>query len=267
MKCISKNKIVLIIIGIILLTPIIIKKLILESRIFTFIESETNWLSFWGSYIGSIISSLIAIFILYKQLDQNHAENETNRKLQLNNIKYQQARSWLKDMREACIANIYSYDTNDVIEILNTMQIDKYQAYLQIKKLFSNLAKTDTGVAFLGNNSTAFSKEFHTKRTEYFVRYKSLINDIKLLVASTINVDNNIYGDCLRYIENNGASKAFMEYIKNYSTSNQLNTVINLSIAAAKYIDNCPNYFEEVRTFTLEYISKEENNINNICKN
>ena len=33
---------------------------------------SSSWLDFWGSYIGAVLSSAIALYILYKQNQQNH---------------------------------------------------------------------------------------------------------------------------------------------------------------------------------------------------
>ena len=39
-----------------------------------------DWLSFYGSYIGLVIASLITLYVLYKQLQHNHEDNEKTRR-------------------------------------------------------------------------------------------------------------------------------------------------------------------------------------------
>lgn len=43
--------------------------------LFPITGDSSSWLSFWGSYIGAVLSSAIALYILYKQNQQNHTEN------------------------------------------------------------------------------------------------------------------------------------------------------------------------------------------------
>lgn len=91
----------------IILIPCLINLIMIQPRIYRIVGNDTSWLSFWGSYIGSVISSAIALFILWKQLNQNHQENDDNRKLQLKNIEYQQKTQWLNLLRSK-YADCYS---------------------------------------------------------------------------------------------------------------------------------------------------------------
>lgn len=102
----------------VILIPCLINLIMIQPRIYRIVGNDTSWLSFWGGYIGSVISSAIALFILWKQLNQNHQENEEsrilnhqenedNRKLQLKNIEYQQKTQWLNLLRSK-YADCYS---------------------------------------------------------------------------------------------------------------------------------------------------------------
>lgn len=77
---------------------------------------SSSWLDFWGSYIGAVLSSAIALYILYKQNQQNHIENIANRNLQLSVIKYNQELDKLQDLRSALVDFQASFD---YIEITN----------------------------------------------------------------------------------------------------------------------------------------------------
>lgn len=93
---------------IMILLPLIIDRIIGDMM------SMGDLASAYVEYIGVIISSLLAFVILYKQLDENHKENEVtreqnrkenenNRKLQTDILNYQQEKVWLDDLRKASV--------------------------------------------------------------------------------------------------------------------------------------------------------------------
>lgn len=97
-------------------TPLIINTLMVQPMLFPITGDSSSWLSFWGSYIGAVLSSAIALYILYKQNQQNHTENIANRNLQLSVIKYNQELDKLRDLRTALVDFQASFD---YIEITN----------------------------------------------------------------------------------------------------------------------------------------------------
>ena len=100
----------------IIVTPLIINTLMVLPMQFPITGDSTSWLDFWGSYIGAVLSSAIALYILYKQNQQNHIENIANRNLQLSVIKYNQELDKLRDLRTALVDFQASFD---YIEINN----------------------------------------------------------------------------------------------------------------------------------------------------
>ena len=100
----------------IIVTPLIINILMVQPILFPITGDSSSWLDFWGSYIGAVLSSAIAIYILYKQNQQNHIENIANRNIQLSVIKYNQELDKLRDLRTALVAFRASFD---YIEITN----------------------------------------------------------------------------------------------------------------------------------------------------
>ena len=100
----------------IIVTPLIINILMVQPILFPITGDSSSWLDFWGSYIGAVLSSAIAVYILYKQNQQNHIENIANRKIQLSVIKYNQELDKLRDLRTALVAFRASFD---YIEITN----------------------------------------------------------------------------------------------------------------------------------------------------
>ena len=101
----------------IIATPLIINTLMVQPMLFPITGDSSSWLSFWGSYIGAVLSSAIALYILYKQNQQNHTENIANRNLQLSVIKYNQELDKLRDLRTALVDFQASFDYMEITNI------------------------------------------------------------------------------------------------------------------------------------------------------
>lgn len=101
----------------IIVTPLIINTLMVQPILFPITGDSSSWLSFWGSYIGAVLSSAIALYILYKQNQQNHTENIANRNLQLSVIKYNQELDKLRDLRTALVDFQASFDYMEITNI------------------------------------------------------------------------------------------------------------------------------------------------------
>ena len=101
----------------IIVTPLIINTLMVQPILFPITGDSSSWLSFWGSYIGAVLSSAIALYILYKQNQQNHTENIVNRNLQLSVIKYNQELDKLRDLRTALVDFQASFDYMEITNI------------------------------------------------------------------------------------------------------------------------------------------------------
>ena len=101
----------------IIVTPLIINTLMVQPMLFPITGDSSSWLSFWGSYIGAVLSSAIALYILYKQNQQNHTENIVNRNLQLSVIKYNQELDKLRDLRTALVDFQASFDYMEITNI------------------------------------------------------------------------------------------------------------------------------------------------------
>lgn len=101
----------------IIVTPLIINTLMVQPMLFPITGDSSSWLSFWGSYIGAVLSSAIALYILYKQYQQNHTENIANRNLQLSVIRYNQELDKLRDLRTALVDFQASFDYMEITNI------------------------------------------------------------------------------------------------------------------------------------------------------
>ena len=101
----------------IIVTPLVINALMVRPKLFPITGDSSSWLGFWGSYIGAVLSSAIALYILYKQNQQNHTESIANRNLQLSVIKYNQELDKLRDLRTALVDFQASFDYMEITNI------------------------------------------------------------------------------------------------------------------------------------------------------
>lgn len=118
----------------IIVTPLIINTLMVQPTLFPITGDSSSWLGFWGSYIGAVLSSAIALYILYKQNQQNHIENIRNQNLQLSIIKYNQELEKLRDLRTALINFQTSFDYIEINDIA-TKFIDGHYGEEERKRL------------------------------------------------------------------------------------------------------------------------------------
>lgn len=124
---------------IVLIAPLLINFLILQPAFFSFVGEDTDWLGFWGAYIGTVLSSMIAFYVLHKQLEQNHNENEYNRKLQISIFEYQQNSIWLLNLKNKFVEFFKAFSQNDIIMLgdLYAMSSNKRQIIEEIKRIMN----------------------------------------------------------------------------------------------------------------------------------
>lgn len=60
--------------------PVLLNFIIFIPAFSPIVGGSSDWLSFYGSYIGLVIASLITLYVLYKQLQHNHEDNEKTRR-------------------------------------------------------------------------------------------------------------------------------------------------------------------------------------------
>lgn len=87
--------IITIVLMIALILPLGINALYLISTDCEVLHKPSEWTMFWGGYLGAIISAAVAFIILHIQRKENDKQNDTNRNIQINTIKYQQELSRL----------------------------------------------------------------------------------------------------------------------------------------------------------------------------
>lgn len=118
----------------VVVTPIVMNIFMIQPKFFTFVGNDSSWLGFWGSYIGAVLSSAIALFVLFRQQQQNHFENMRNRSLQIAVIKYSQELEKFRDLRTALIDFQGSFDYIEITKIAERF-IDGYYDNVEYEKL------------------------------------------------------------------------------------------------------------------------------------
>jgi len=167
-------------------------------------NASSSWLSFWGGYIGSIISALIAMFILWKQLNQNHDESEKNRQqnhdeseknrqqnhdeseknreLQLAILKHGQEKARLSELKKALANYMSSFNYLEIDRVADNMINGKYdqEDYKCLTNLLSdvNEKKTILGMLFPENLEPDFLKKYDFAFDKLYVIYTFTITDV-----------------------------------------------------------------------------------------
>lgn len=165
----------------IIATPLIINTLIVQPILFPITGDSSSWLSFWGSYIGAVLSSAIALYILYKQNQQNHTENIANRNLQLSVIKYNQELDKLRDLRTALVDFQASFDYMEITNIASKF-IDGYfseEERARLKYLVRDIDEKGfkaTLLLDLMSNSNSVN-EFNLVYNKIYNRYGLILGD------------------------------------------------------------------------------------------
>lgn len=167
------------IIIIIIVAPLIL--FMLGYAIFKFLKANPNWLSFLGSYIGVVISSAIAFYVLYEQLEQNHRENDENRKLQMNILEHQQKTAWLADLKNRLIDYHFAFSQNDINKLANLYNSysNKEHIMSEIKRLRDLMSAKSLGVEISFHDNTdeeekKFVERLESHKNEFYALLKDL---------------------------------------------------------------------------------------------
>ena len=163
------------------ITPLILNIIMIQPVIFSIAGNDSSWLGFWGSYIGSILSSSIAIFILYKQQEQNHKENEDNRKLQLSVIEYNHELEKLRDLRSALIDFQVSFDYIEITKIAERFIDGHYgeEEYIRLKNLVRDIDEKSFKATTILDlmSSSIYVKNFNLLYNNIYNSYCLIIDD------------------------------------------------------------------------------------------
>lgn len=169
----------------IIVTPLIINTLMVQPMLFPITGDSSSWLSFWGSYIGAVLSSAIALYILYKQNQQNHTENIANRNLQLSVIRYNQELDKLRDLRTALVDFQASFDYMEITNIASKF-IDGHfseEERVRLKYLVRDIDEKGFKATLLLDlmSSSNSVNEFNLAYNKIYNRYGLILGDFSFL--------------------------------------------------------------------------------------
>lgn len=195
-KWMQKYRWTIIIVILVTSIPIAINFILLFPSFTSIMGDNTEWLSFWSGYI----SAAVAFVILHiqrmdskKQIEnnkkENKRENEENRKLQLNILKYQQEMQWLNMFRQASIEYVSAYTYNDLVHSINVMRENPKDAFKILGHLLERLAKCDTNLAYVGMRGKNMEKLYNTCAS-FFILYNDVIDDVQHIMVYIINSKN-----------------------------------------------------------------------------
>lgn len=272
--------------GVILLiisVPIIINCLILKPAIFKFVGKDTDWLNFWGAYIGTVLSSCIAFYVLHKQLSQNNNENENNRTLQINILKYQQKTQWLTELKTKLAEYYKSFSFNDINAIANRMLTKETIAYIQIKETrvslkqiidSFNIADFSKGIMF-SNELTKEEINILEKLKSYSDEFCALLEDFDWYMYEVFALNGN--DDSLKEMYKNKTKKYQQEEHTHISKSRRIWDIIieydykitskNKAIISTRIKEAMQNIkADDIQKTIVELLDYEQEKINKIIQ-
>lgn len=251
--------------------PIIINFSLLIPSFTPVVGTNIEWLSFFGSYIAAIIPALGSFIILFIQREDNHRENkkrewenERNRQLQLDVLKYQQEMQWLNENREILIDCALALDKDHLVELAHKLEISQDILY-DVKSVLDNLVRCDSTVGFMYvSQKTEEYNDFNTQRSSAYIMFRDALLDLQ-----EINI-------LFRQTGFNRRRLVLQERLQQGYIHKGLNAVIskfpseqdflnsNAAEVSAMLISITPDLFEETRKAALTYIKSEENRISRI---
>ena len=242
-----------------------INYLLLIPAIGPVVGNNIHWLAFWGSYLAALIPTVGAFMILYIQRrdslvenEKRRKENEENRNLQINILKYQQEMQWLNEKKGILIDFALSLNKDDLIELSNKIAANQ-DIMPDINNLLANLVKNDSRVGFMRvSEKTDRFKEFNTKRQSAFNIHRDALLDLQEInilfmrtpVAQRVPVLHNRLQQGLIH---SGLRDIIFSYPFE-SVFLQQNPV-EISI---KLIATLPDLLEDTRKVALDYVKSEE---------
>lgn len=259
----------------IILVPWVINYIMIQPRICEITGNDTSWLSFWGGYIGSIISSSIALLILWQQLKQNHQENDDNRKLQLNNIKYQQKNQWLNLLRSKLADYYYSFCFHDLtfLEVKIYEKGNRNDIRNEIKVMYDRMSNAYFSVGiFFPENIDSEEKKMLSEIKKITERFHATLSDLDWYILTFANLSGSFElnkGFCKnkteeyeRFVKSDLSHDRIWNFIKEngYNIFDKQNEIVSTYLDAVFNVLNPDNVQEDIANL----IDYEQNKIDKI---
>ena len=250
------------IVAISLIAPIAINYALLIPSFAPVVGTNIDWLSFFGSYIAAIIPALGAFIILFIQREDNHKENEQNRQLQINVLKYQQEMQWLNDTKGILIDFAFSVSENELRDILNQMNrsLDVSQ---QLKVLIRNVGYNQARVKCMSKtHNTDHYRDYISVNAKVYKKYNEILMDLQHLNMLFLTTDQTRQKSLLDIYEKSDDISDHLKSLIKGSTSKEAFLNKGVFKASSPIVDSADGLFEEMIGVSLMYIEVEEARIN-----
>lgn len=164
--------IIAIVLIVVLVLPLGINALYLISTNCEVLHKPSEWTMFWGSYLGAIISAGVALIILHIQRKENEEQNNSNRDLQINTLKYQLEQSRLDNFMSIASELITAIDPlalkttcrqlqNDNVRLIEKKILDGINYIRRVRlQFFLYLSESDPQQKSLGEKADKITGEF-----------------------------------------------------------------------------------------------------------
>lgn len=245
-----------------IIAPIILNFVLLCPSVTPIVGDNIAWLSFWGGYLGAIISSTMAFIILLIQYKQNHAENEANRKLQINILSYQQEIQWLNALRKACADLLMEMNKNIYIEIIQKLRTNPSEALQLARQCYDVVGEASTAIGILCYKPLPSVVEIDKTRNHAVELHRTIIGDVIALIQY-YNFDFDKIVSLVKVSPN--ASEELKTIINRQphidGQQNILNFLVNCIMLRAQEI---PKYSTSINESFNVYLAMEQRRLDNI---
>lgn len=236
-----------------------------------FLEPQ-KWTIFWGSYIGAIVSTLVTLFVLFKQLEQNHSENEYNRKLQLSVLEYQKDMQWLNAFTSKIIDYLNAINWNEWGFIREDIIFNKDRENLRqrIRQITEKINSLDAELhVLLLNRLDDKEKSFVEKIDSYSGELWALSNDVDWYVFKDLltRVNNGLTKEELKHIVESeyqhipykckSTDISNIIEVWNYDIAKHNRDIISVRVNQALNVLS----YEEIRTSIFDFLDYEKKKI------
>lgn len=141
--------------------------------------TTSDWHNFWAVYLGALIGASVPFMILYFTIQNNKSENDKNRKIQIDTIKYQTKIAWINQLRDAI-----GYSQ----ELLSFVVTEKYNQskssmYQLTAELFDNANKVKRRFISVLWGMDQVEQQFLNFTANFCERYLCFIFDLEFLYS------------------------------------------------------------------------------------
>lgn len=106
--------------------PVIINYIVLMPSFLPVVGDSEKWLSFFGAFAGSVIMAGVTLYVLDKQLQQNHKENMRNAILQIATLTNNEEKAQIDKLAEALVDFQTSFDYLTINQVAERMSQNQF---------------------------------------------------------------------------------------------------------------------------------------------